>query len=244
VINYLNRFMYPAAGDVGREDSRLDKNRIKKIKAAYDRAAELYAEKCFFELYDKPLDKKLYDLFFERTVNRGPVLEIGCGPGEISNYLKMKGLAIGGIDLSEKMIETARRLNPNINFDTGDVFRLKAASGSLAGIVAPYLIVNFAREEVPAALAEMNRALMSGGVLLLAFHAGNTEFIAEDFFIPGNSVPYTLFEPNMIAEQLAAAGFTVTENIIRLPYEGEKTTRAYLFAKKSNFKTIHNRKRL
>jgi hypothetical protein len=67
------------------------KNRQDAIREAYDRAAEAYAEKCFFELYEKPLDRKLYDLFFERTVNRGPVLEIGCGPGEVSNYLWMKG---------------------------------------------------------------------------------------------------------------------------------------------------------
>jgi ubiquinone/menaquinone biosynthesis C-methylase UbiE len=210
----------------------VEKMRREAIRDAYDRAAEPYAEKCFFELYDKPLDKKLYDLFFERTVNRGPVLEIGCGPGEIANYLKMKGLDISGIDLSEKMIRVARRLNPHIEFNVGDVFRLQAPSQSLAGIVAPYLIVNFSKDDVPEAFAEMSRVLIPGGVLLLAFHAGSEEIVVEDFFVKGNSVPYVFFEPAFIANQLEATGFTVTENIVRLPYEGEKTTRAYLFATK------------
>ena len=42
----------------------VDMDRQKVIKAAYDRVAERYAERCFFEMYDKPLDRKLYDLFF------------------------------------------------------------------------------------------------------------------------------------------------------------------------------------
>ena len=68
----------------------MDKKRQKIIKNAYDKAAKSYADLCFYELYDKPLDKKLYDLFFERIVNKGVSIEIGCGPGEITNYLKMK----------------------------------------------------------------------------------------------------------------------------------------------------------
>jgi hypothetical protein len=55
----------------------MDSKQKQKIKKAYDIASKEYANKCFFELYDKPLDRKLYDLFFERVVNKGPVLEIG-----------------------------------------------------------------------------------------------------------------------------------------------------------------------
>ena len=96
----------------------MDKDRQDIIKNAYDKAAKAYADKCFYELYDKPLDKKLYDLFFERVVNKGVALEIGCGPGEVSNYLKMKGIEIIGLDISEKMIEIAKQLNPEVTTRT------------------------------------------------------------------------------------------------------------------------------
>lgn len=119
----------------------MDTERQKTIKNAYNIAAKKYADMCFYELYDKPLDKKLYDLFFERVVNKGVVLEIGCGPGEISNYLKMKGLDIIGLDISDKMIEIAKQLNPFIDFRIGDVFNLQFKDNSVAGIVAPYLKV-------------------------------------------------------------------------------------------------------
>ncbi|MFW6222456.1 MAG: class I SAM-dependent methyltransferase, partial [Bacteroidota bacterium] len=107
----------------------------KIITNAYDNAAESYANMCFYELYDKPLDKKLYDLFFERVVNKGTTIEIGCGPGEIANYLKMKGLNIIGLDISTRMIEVAKKLNPFIDYRIGDVFNLEFDDNSIAGIL-------------------------------------------------------------------------------------------------------------
>ncbi len=210
----------------------MNKERHSIIKKAYDIAAQAYADKCFYELYDKPLDKKLYDLFFERVLNKGFVLEIGCGPGEISNYLKMKGIDVVGIDISEKMIEIARQLNPFIDFRTGDVFDLQFEDCSVAGIVAPYLIVNFELEDIPEAFSEIHRVLVKNGQFLLSFHSGNQELEIHDFFVQGNTLPYTYFDPDAIKEILIDSGFRISEYINRMPYEGEVTTRTYLFAEK------------
>jgi ubiquinone/menaquinone biosynthesis C-methylase UbiE len=211
----------------------MDNTRKQVIKNAYDMAAQEYANQCFYELYKKPLDKKLYDLFFERVVNKGITLEIGCGPGEISNYLKMKGLDIIGIDISEKMIEIAKRLNTFIDFRTGDIFDLKFKDFSVAGIVAPYLIVNFKLEDVTKAFAEINRVLMQNGQLLISFHSGNEELEISDFFVKGNTIPYTYFNANTIKDRLVDSGFKIIEYINRMPYEGEVTTRTYIFAEKN-----------
>jgi ubiquinone/menaquinone biosynthesis C-methylase UbiE len=210
----------------------METNRKQTIKNAYDIASKKYAETCFYELYNKPLDKKLYDLFFERVVNKGQVLEIGCGPGEIANYLKMKGVDIIGIDLSDKMVEIAKSLNPFIVFRVGDIFDLKFENNSIAGIVAPYLIVNFTLEDVLNAFSEMNRVLMPHGQLLLSFHSGDEELVIDDFFEKGNSIPYTFFNPDKIVETLEKTGFRIIEYINRMPYEGEVTKRTYIFAEK------------
>ncbi len=212
----------------------MDRDRQNIIKNAYDNAAKAYADKCFYELYDKPLDKKLYDLFFERIANKGVVLEIGCGPGEISNYLKMKGIEIIGLDISEKMIEIAKQLNPFIDFRIGDVFNLKFKDNSVAGIVAPYLIVNFKLDDIPKAFSEIHRVLMEKGQLLISFHSGSQEIEVNDFFVKGNKIPYTYFDSNEIKDKLIETGFKIIEYINRMPYEGEITTRTYIFAEKNN----------
>ena len=78
----------------------------------YDRVAEQYAERLFHELDYKPFDRHLLALFAEMVKGRGQVCDIGCGPGQIARYLHDQGADAMGVDLSPKMIEQARQLNP------------------------------------------------------------------------------------------------------------------------------------
>ncbi len=84
------------------------------VKIAYDAAAREHANRFFRELEYKPLDRKILDLFSERINKSGKVCGVGCGPGEVAVYLASRGVKVYGIDMSEKMIETARRLSPAI----------------------------------------------------------------------------------------------------------------------------------
>jgi ubiquinone/menaquinone biosynthesis C-methylase UbiE len=210
----------------------MNNKRKQKIKKAYDIASKEYANKCFFELYEKPLDRKLYDLFFERTVNKGLVLEIGCGPGEIANYLKMKGMEVIGIDISDKMIEQAKKLNPFIDFRVGDVFHLDIKDKSVAGVAAPYLIVNFEWNDLTRAFKEIHRVLIKQGLFFLSFHAGKEEIEIKDFFVKGNTIPYTFFDSDEVVGILVKSGFRIIEYMNRMPYEGEVTKRTFVFAEK------------
>ena len=83
------------------------------------------------------------------------------------------------------------------------------------------------------AFREMRRVPAPGGTLFISFHAGNEELLIDVFFVSGNSIPYTYFAPHLIADLLVEAGFAVKEHLIRLPYAGEVTTRAYIFAEKT-----------
>jgi ubiquinone/menaquinone biosynthesis C-methylase UbiE len=139
----------------------MNKDRQIERQKAYSSIANEYKRLFINELQKKPLDRKLYDLFYDKVANGGQVLEIGCGPGEISNYLWMKGLDVLGIDYSPEMIKVAKENNDELRFETGDVFQLRLADRSIHGIVAPYLIVNFDVKEVEEALFEMNRVLWS-----------------------------------------------------------------------------------
>jgi ubiquinone/menaquinone biosynthesis C-methylase UbiE len=214
----------------------MDANAKRQIQIAYDAAAEAYTKKCFHELDGKPLDRKLLDLFAERVIPLGKACEIGCGPGEIAHYLKACGVDIVGIDLCPKMIAEAHRLSPDIAFEQGDVFALKFEENSLAGIVAFYLIVNFRPADVPAALQEMERVLMPGGVLLLSFHIGQETIHLDEFY--GNPVPidFMFFQPDDIVRMLQAGGFIVDEVITRSPYKTVEypSQRAYIFVHKPN----------
>ena len=85
------------------------------LRDGYDAVAVEYAERIFNELDHKPLDRELLARFAER-VGSGPCCDLGCGPGHVARYLHGFGANVTGIDLSARMIELARSLNPGIEF--------------------------------------------------------------------------------------------------------------------------------
>jgi SAM-dependent methyltransferase len=194
------------------------------MKASYEVVAEAYAEQFFDELSRKPFDRALLDAFAEDLAGRGPVLDVGCGPGHIARYLSEHGVAAAGFDLSPAMVELARRLNPGLDFSAGDMRALDVATGSLAGIVAFYSVIHVQRAEVAGVLAGFRRALAKDGRLLVSVHGGEGSIHRDEFL--GHAVPFeaTLFSLGEIVALVEEAGFWVDEARQRLPYEFEHAT--------------------
>jgi SAM-dependent methyltransferase len=204
-----------------------------EIEASYDSVAEAYAAEFYGELARKPFDRELLDQFAESLRARGPVCDIGCGPGQIARYLQDRGVQMRGLDISSEMVRCARRLNPDIPFERGDMLALDMPEASLAGIVSFYAIIHLKREDVVRALEGMHKVLEPGGRLLVSFHGGEGELRREEWYGQPVSVYATLFEGEEMRRYLEAAGFEVERVVEREPYEFEyQTRRLYAFARK------------
>ena len=204
-----------------------------ELEASYDRVSVRFAEEFYGELERKPFDRELLDEFAGGLRARGRVCEVGCGPGQVARYLKDRAVDVYGVDLSSGQIECARRLNPDITFERGDMLALDAATASLAGVITFYTIIHLRREDVPRALREMHRVLRPGGKLLLSFHGGEGALHKDEWYGEPVSIDITLFEPEEMAGQLEAAGFEVERMAEREPYEFEyPTRRVYVFARR------------
>ena len=165
----------------------------------------------------------------------GQVCDIGCGPGHVARYLHDAGTIVFGLDLSEKMLEQARRLNPEISFRQGNMMALDLEDKTLAGIAAFYAIVNISKESLHLVFREMNRVLRPGGLLLLAFHTGDEVLHEEELWSRSISMDFFLFQPSQIRRCLEDAGLGVEEIIERGPYAPDveyQSQRAYVFARK------------
>ena len=205
---------------------------LTQLQATYDSLAEEYARHIYDELSHKPLDRELLDRFAAYVKESGPVCDLGCGPGHVANYLAQRGVNICGIDLSERMIEIARRLNPGIQFTQRNMLNLAIENGTWAGVAAMYSIIHFPPTGLPAVFREMHRVLRPEGWLLLAFHVG-TEIVHRDelWGIPVKFDAY-FFDPKEISTLLEQSGFIVRELIERDPYPEVEypSRRAYIFA--------------
>jgi SAM-dependent methyltransferase len=203
-------------------------------QASYDSVADEYVRRIFDELQHKPLDRQLLDRFADSVRDVGSACDMGCGPGHIARYLHERGVQVCGVDLSQGMVEQARRLTPEVEFRQGDMTALDAADGAWAGIAAFYSIIHITREEMPQALGELRRVLRPGGLLLLAFHIGEQTIHLDEWWGQTVSVDFFFFRPEEVAAWVRAEGFEIEEMIERDPYPDVEhpSRRAYIFARK------------
>ena len=140
-----------------------------------------------------------------------------------------------GIDLSPEMIKFARRLNPSISFEQGDMLELDVPDATLAGIISFYAIIHLKRDDVTRALKQMHRALQPDGRLLVSFHGGEGELHRDEWYDRPVSIDVTLFERDEMSAYLEAAGFEIERIVEREPYNFEyPTRRVYAFARKTS----------
>jgi SAM-dependent methyltransferase len=209
---------------------------LNDVEASYDRVAGEYALRISDELEHKPLDRQLLDRFAAEVGGLGPVCDLGCGPGHVARYLHDRGVDVTGLDLSPAMVEQARRLNPGIAFRQGNMLALDVEDGAWGGIAAFYSIIHVPRVQVPVALAEMNRVLRPGGLLLLAFHVGDETVHLDDWWGQPVTLDFHFIRPDAMAASLKSAGFAIEDLIERDPYPDVEhpSRRCYIFARRGS----------
>src|SRR5262245_62022323 len=204
------------------------------VRAAYDDVAVDYAAHFAGELAAKPLARAMLGVFAERVLARGgaegPVADVGCGPGHVTAHLHGLGLDAFGVDLSPAMVAEASHRYPHVRFVEGSLTALDVPDGTLAGALAWYSTIHLAPATLPAAFAELRRALATGGQLLVAFQVGDGVSVREEAFGRPISLAFHRWQPDAIADLLAASGLAVDARLVRAPDDGERTPHAHLLA--------------
>lgn len=204
-------------------------------QSSYDAVASDYRQKFLHELEHKPFDRARLDEFAAQL--KGKVWDIGCGPGQVTRYLREQGVQATGVDLSPEMIEQAKQAHfdrPGIEFLVRDMRDLQIADGALAGIVSFYAIIHIPREDVTVVLKEWGRALQAGGRVLMSFHKGQEIRHFDDWLNHAVNLDFLFFERAEMEGYLQATGFTIEQVWERgpLPDVEAQTQRVYILAVK------------
>ena len=204
-----------------------------RTRESYDELAATYTERLFTELAGKPLDRHLLNRLAEDVRGHGLVADLGCGPGHVARYLHDQGVRMLGIDLSPRMIDSARQRSPDIEFRVGDMRALDLPDGALAGIVAFYSLIHIGEPEMGATLRELRRVLAPGGLLLVAFHIGEETVHRDELWGHPVSLDFRFLMPSPMVARLIEAGFAVLERVEREPYPEVEhpSRRCYLLAR-------------
>lgn len=207
--------------------------RADALRTGYATVARAYREHLQDELAAKPLDRAFLTAFVERA-KAGLIIDAGCGPGHIAQFLAARGATVEGIDLSPEMIAEATAAYPELAFRVGDLFALPYADGVATGVVAFYAIVHLAPEHLVPPLRELHRVLAPGGLAAISFHVGTDAVHVDELFGCATSLDFQFHRPDDVIAALTTAGFTLEARLDRSPYPDVEfpSQRCYLLARR------------
>ncbi len=206
-----------------------------KVVAAYDAVAPAYAERFGDELVTKPFDVWLLEHIAE--LNDGPIMDLGCGPGQIAAFLADTGAQVHGLDASAAMIEQARATYPDLDFSVGRFHQLLRPRDAAAWgtILAWFSFVHLAPSELAPTLRTVAATLRPGGVLALALQTGGEVAHVAEFLGTAVDLDYVFHPREEVLAAVTAAGLEIAEWYERAPGPQETpSVRLYVLARRAD----------
>ena len=191
---------------------------------------------------DKFMDLDLYNDTYDHICDsiekpKVRLLEIGCGPGNITKYLlsKRPDFDIFGIDIAPNMVELAKLNNPAANFEVMDSRQIKNLDTKYDGIIAGFCLPYMSKTESKKLISSSYELLNNNGLIYLSFVEGES---AESGFKEGvgGRVYFHFHNLDYLKSQLAKTNFEEI-NTFKVKYkrsESEFEIHTILTARKKN----------
>ena len=142
-------------------------NKYEIIVGTFNKLANEYQDKYMdFDFYFDT-----YDTFCDLvTKDNAAILEVACGPGNITKYLldKRPGFKIEGIDLAPKMIELAKVNNPTASFQVMDSREISAIDKQFDAIICGFCFPYLSKDDVARFIANARHLLKKDGILYMS----------------------------------------------------------------------------
>jgi ubiquinone/menaquinone biosynthesis C-methylase UbiE len=136
----------------------------------YNASAERYESKFMhIDLYNTS-----YDYFCALLPNGGTILDVGCGPGNISYYIAKTrpDIAITGIDLAPNMITRAQTNVPTGTFFLHDALDIQSLPQRFDGIIIGFCMPYLNNDDCARLIAQAHQILNPGGIVYISTMEG------------------------------------------------------------------------
>ena len=193
------------------------------VQRAYSALADRYVETLGSVDVVHPVDLRLIERHLGRR--RGPVLDLGCGPGHLTAHLHAAGGEVTGIDLVPEFIAHARATHPGVPFEVGSLTGIDRPDGTVAGVLAWYSLIHVEPADLDAVLVGLRRLLTPGGALVVGFFDGEVPEPFAHTVITAHRWPVHEF-----VRRLTSAGFEEVERAQR-GQEGRRRPHAVVAAR-------------
>jgi SAM-dependent methyltransferase len=136
------------------------------------------------------------------------ILDIGCAHGINTGMFSSSRYV--GIDISGKLIETAKRCYPRHCFIQANAVRLPIQNGSCSGVFCSISLCHLTEDDFFLALTEVGRVLIPKGIFLLVMPYPYEEVCVQNRISSyADGTPYTLrlYSLELTKKKLMSVGF-------------------------------------
>lgn len=149
-------------------------DKYKETFESWNKVASLYQEKYMdLDLYDESYDFICNAISKEKA----KILEIGCGPGNITRYLlsKRPDFNIFAIDIAPNMIKLAKKNSPGANFAVMDSRKIDTLKTKYDGIICGFCLPYLSQTDSAKLIADSYNLLNENGLIYLSFIEGDPD---------------------------------------------------------------------
>ncbi len=165
---------------------------------------------------------------------KGPVVEVGCGPGHTTAFLVEQGADAQGLDFSPAMLEQARTRHPDVRFALGDQRNLMRPEGApgWSAVVSWFSLVYLPPEELASTIAALARPLADDGTLVIGTLTGGGLRHATGWF--GREVDLTIVKHTResVVAAVRAAGLSDLTWYVRGARPDEQSDRLFVIGRR------------
>ena len=187
---------------------------------------------------DLGLYKQTFTPLLENLPANARVLELGCGPGNVVQYLKgeRQDLHFLGIDLAPRMIDAAKRANPSEQFEVMDITDAGSIQERFDAVIAAFCLPYLSYDDVPKLFRNMQQLTTDKGWIYVSCMEGTKERsgFEKTSFTGDDEMYINYYERKEIEELLKHSGFCI-KHFVTKDYpemDGSFTTDIFFLAKK------------
>lgn len=139
----------------------------KKTVLLFDKYANIYQEK----FMDVSLYHKSLDILCNNIINENAkVLELACGPGNLTNYILQKrpNINILATDLAPNMLDLAKKNNPSAHFQLLDCKNISQLNTNFDAIICGFGFPYLSKKEAIQFIKDSSLILNPNGILYLS----------------------------------------------------------------------------
>lgn len=145
---------------------------MKTVTDFYNKTATGWSDEWFKEKKQSMILEKFYNCFNHGGTRHPKILDLGCGAGYDAKIISKLGARVVGVDISDKLVNIAKKEVPSCKFFVGDISEPMTNLGRFDGIVCLATIMHVDIQKMRKTFDNMSAVLKKGGLLLVSSFDG------------------------------------------------------------------------